>query len=72
MLYWRPAFIIYTKALNIQNLKFIRMPLPWWRIIILGVKGYIVVFIIYLGLKFIIDEGVLGQNLIYSIAISSQ
>ena len=67
MLYWKPAFLIYTKALNIKDIEFVRFPIPWYRVIFLGIRAYLSIFIIYFGLKLLFIEGFLGQNLIYRI-----
>jgi ABC-type arginine transport system permease subunit len=64
-LYWRPAHQVYTKALNIQDNEFVRVPIPWWRTVILSVKAIIVIFFLYFGIKTLITNGFLAQNLIY-------
>jgi hypothetical protein len=63
-LYWEPAFRIYTKALKIQNVTFMKMPMPWWRVVILVLKACIVLWIVYIGAKILINDGFLAQNLI--------
>ena len=64
-LYWRPAYQIYTKVLNIQDSEFVTVPIPWWRTIILSVKAIIVIFFLYFGIKTLLTNGFLAQNLIY-------
>ena len=69
--YWKPAFIIYTKVMNIKDVDFIRVPIPWWRAILLGIEACIALFFIYFGIKLLITHGILEQNLLYQIIVHS-
>jgi hypothetical protein len=71
MFYWEPAYRIYTRILQLPPTQFVRAPIPWWRIGLLGVKAIIILFFLYLGMRILISNGFLGQNLIYAIFKSS-
>ena len=66
-LYWKPAFAIFTKSLNIEDVEFMRLPIPWWRVILLGIKALIILFLICFGTQFLFTHGFLDQNLIYQL-----
>ena len=68
--FWEPAHRIYSKVLNTQASEFVRAPIPWWRVILLIVKALLVLFFFYLGIKYLMEDGFLGQNIIYSILSS--
>jgi hypothetical protein len=70
--YWEPAYRIYTRVVNIESTRFIKLPLPWWRIILLCIKGLLVLLFFYIGVKVILDNGLLGQNLIYMFLVGTK
>ncbi|MFZ2098139.1 MAG: hypothetical protein WAV05_16010 [Anaerolineales bacterium] len=67
MLYWRPAFLAYTKAMGIRDVEFIKLPIRWWQAILLVIKIGFVLFFFYFGTNLLFIRGFLGQNLLYAL-----
>jgi hypothetical protein len=67
--YWDPATKVLHKALNIpsDNRNLIKIPLTWWRVFTLGLKGSIIIFGLYMGCRILLTQGFLSQNIIYLI-----
>ncbi len=72
LLYWEPAYRVYVRLMQIPQAQFIRAPIPWWRAILLGMKVLLVLLFFSLGIRILITNGFLGQNLIYAILTSSR
>ena len=63
--HWEPAHRIYCKVLKVQGSEFVRAPLSWKQVALLGIKFLYLLIFLAGGLYALMAEGFLGQNFIY-------
>jgi hypothetical protein len=69
--YWEPVYRIYACIFRLPQDQFARVPITWWRIILLGLKAIVVIYCLGAGLWILVTNGFLGQNFIYALLQSA-
>lgn len=62
--YSQPAYFVFTKAAGIREApeKLVKPVVPWYRYIALIIYGFVIFYLIFIGLNLFVENGFCGQN----------